>query len=246
VVEENELCETGLPKGHALVRSVTVDQSKYFLIQGPLSEIEEVIYSITNGKADEAYRLMDRVHFLKNQQSLHNCGIAFFSMAAHEYDSMVSVTRNTKCAEELLKIGKISLLNIALKTVLDYGSGTSVSSLAIVSNEYEVIAYDRSPEMCEIAKIRFPSVVNSLSECKNGNFQLVIACYVMHFGLNDAEAIELSRIVPPGGVIAANFHKTLNVEEVCEVLKKVGFSMIDCRENDCVDFGPIMIFRRNE
>lgn len=223
---------------------VVVEGQGYLVVRGSKVEIEPIVASIATNSAFSICCLMDRVYFLKDLNDLESVGIAFFEAIALEYETLISGARNVKCAHKLLRLATEAQNMQMPQRVLDFGCGTGLSTKALEELVSYVVGYDGSAAMRGLTKGAGSVVVDSLSQCPPGSIDMVVACYVMHFGIHESDANELFRITPPGGIIAANFHKGIALEAVTSRLERVGFSLGETFHGSSSEFGPIALFHR--
>jgi ubiquinone/menaquinone biosynthesis C-methylase UbiE len=207
--------------------------------------MESVLASMVEESSYSVCRLMDRVYFIKDSDDLESVGIAFFEAIALEYETLVSGTRNVNCARKLINFAVEAQKPRVPQRVLDFGCGTGLSTKALEEVVPRVVGYDGSAAMRELTKATGSIVIDSLDQCSSGSIDLVVACYVMHFGIHESDANELSRILQPQGAIVANFHKKIALDSVTNRLERVGFSIGESIHPSFSEFGPIVLFHRS-
>lgn len=224
---------------------VNVDGKAYLVGRGHEEDVGDIVATITETSAGAVCRLMDRVFLVHGPEGIGAAGIAFFEVAAEEYEALISLERNAACATHLLD----SVLEVVGRDqtvrVLDFGCGTGISSLAMQKTGVDVVAYDCCAAMRERARRSVLKVVDALSDCESRSIDVVVACYVMHFGIRRSDAVDLSRVVAVGGVIAANFHKGLGASATTTLLQGSGFAVIDPASDASDKFGLIVLFKRS-
>ncbi len=246
VGRESTLCSLAIDQQSLRVERVMVEGQGYLVIRGSLAEINPIVTFIVANWSGSVCCLMDRVFFLYDSDGLGAVGIAFFETVAREYETLVSERRNARCAQQLLSLAaNIRGLSV-LQRVLDFGCGTGLSTKALKEMFASVVGYDGSAAMRELARGAGSVVVDSMDQCPSASIDIVVACYVMHFGIHESDANELYRILTPGGIIAANFHKRIALATVTKRLEQAGFSLSQVIDNSACEFGPIVLFHRNQ
>jgi len=222
---------------------VNVEGNCYLVARGGAIEICDIVSKINGINPGTVCRLMDRVFFVQEQGSLWASGYAFFEIAAPEYETMISMERNSACAAHLLRSALVAYGGDQSTRVLDFGCGTGVSSTVMQAAGVDVVSYDCCSAMRDHARRFGLRVVNAISDCESGSIDVVVACYVMHYGIRESDAVELARVLSVGGLLAANFHKGLGIIEATNLLRCEGFSVLEDKVDSFDKYGQTVVFR---
>jgi SAM-dependent methyltransferase len=149
----------------------------------------------------------------------------YFDYIANQYDSIIDTSWNIACYD--------FLYNEAMSerrrpnSVLDFGSGTG---LIVETNFYETLrsvrGFDQCTAMRALSRRRGLNTVCSLESIKARSLDLIISCFVFHYGLSDAVFDSLVLFLDFGGVLVANVHKDIGLNSYikrCELLVGKGF-----------------------
>jgi hypothetical protein len=155
-------------------------------------------------------RLVDRFLLPENPGPIISA--ALFDVVASHYDHLTHQAVNTQVAESLLRAvcdgcaGK--------QTVLDFGCGTGVARLSAVrlateGIDIELVGTDISQAMLQLAAKRGEKVIPlpQWRALPAGGFDGVIAVFVLHYGVPDADLASLASQLKNDGRFAANFFK---------------------------------------
>lgn len=224
---------------------LTVEDTIYIVARGDRDDILECRRRIESKAPGSFYCLLDRVFLYRDSGALWAAGQAFFEVAAEEYDTLISADRNQACAEYLLRTAVLIRDGSIPGKVLDFGCGTGLSALRLRAAGVDVVGYDCNASMREHARQAGLNVVNTMLECASDSIDIVVACYVMHFGVRESDALELYRVVPVGGVVLGNFHKGMGIASATAILGGAGFSVATVAARPADGFGPIILFRRD-
>lgn len=234
------------------IQMVIVDEHVYCVARGAATSIALLIDGLHPAPPFGARRLMDRVVLVETPEGFWAAGSAFFQVTAAEYELFISPERNEACAKALVQSSTEAFESLCGTSkpketlrALDFGCGTGVSSRILRGEGMKVTSYDCCPAMREQACRSGYSVISELSACETGTIDTAIACYVLHFGVRITDASELFRIIVPGGIFAANFHKGLELGAASTLMKSSGFTLVEEMSKVFSDFGPILLFRRD-
>lgn len=144
----------------------------------------------------------------------------FFDMMADSYDLQIEPHRNLSCYEELFERAQ-SLVSVT-ENVCDFGCGpATVLSTSIRKKTKCLVGIDSCPGMIRLCGQRGLEVYEpnqTASLC--GQFDVVICCYVLHFGIPESLLDILLGLLSDGGVLVANFHKNIGAGAVVSYLEK--------------------------
>ena len=167
-------------------------------------------------------RYMDRFYFCIASEcdSERRLVVAqLFSGIAGEYENCVDVSRNRENAKNLLDV--IGARTVGRGSVLDFGCGIGLAKIVGDRLGVELVGYEPSWEMRTRA-IRLGMTVWGRRELELGELRAAMAGYVLHFPgvLSDLRAVWDA--LRPGGLLAANFHKSLGCDDVIAALSGWG------------------------
>lgn len=152
---------------------------------------------------------------------------------AFQYDDFVDKNRNLSNIDTLLQLVCDYYVDTTAITVLDFGCGTGLSKQ--VANKYplNIIGYDRSSTMEEIARNNGMTVITSADiKRKTFCFDAIIASYVMHLLADYNAFIDALDCLKCGGIVACNFHKNYGYIElrdfmVAKFKNSIEFKLVD-------------------
>jgi SAM-dependent methyltransferase len=167
---------------------------------------------------------------------------SLFSTIAGSYDSIVTPRLNLDCYDYLYFTAKNRMRRNPTR-VLDFGCGTGLITQTQIASEVPILkGFDFSKGMVALAQEKGLDVLDASLEHISlaGPFDLVLASYVFHYGLNEDDWSALLKCVASDGLILGNFHKGIGLAEAFHILKRIRF---DCAY-EVIDsyFGPIIVF----
>lgn len=150
----------------------------------------------------------------------------FFDLVAPEYEAIIDPSINQWVYRHLFAHIQDKLANKAnsLK-ILDYGIGTGLVLDAVTFDKFPVELYgaDLSQRMLDICRRRKGSErIKQIANCTYSKvpflanfFDAVVACFVVHYFIDEAPFREMWRVLRPGGILAFNLHKPEPNYEQC-------------------------------
>jgi predicted TPR repeat methyltransferase len=154
-------------------------------------------------------------------EALHSYLVkALFSAIAFTYDDLITAEKNCNCYEHLYEAAKHKKQTLRSR-ILDFGCGTGTIMLTRLFAEVDQLTgFDSCAEMVAQAEAKGLTVIPPPAENLAGQrFDIILAAYVMHFGVPTADLFRLLRMLEVGGVFAANFHKGIHLHSSLESLK---------------------------
>ena len=145
----------------------------------------------------------------------------FFDFIANDYDNIVDKNSNLNNTERLIKLVTNNMNSAKEPLILDFGSGTGVSSLVRhrLKEEgifFRLISYDSSEEMSKISKRMGLDTLsyNALANLPDNSIDGIFSSFTFHY-LTDLSIIELLwQKLKPNGILAANFHKNIGLDNL--------------------------------
>lgn len=181
-----------------------------------------------------------------NPESCQAVVDAFFCWLSEDYDSTIDVDRNVRNIRYLMSL----CLKFGLRSpnrVLDFGCGTGISTVALDSlPEVQLVGFDSCSRMVDIAEARGLSVLDlqdlmALGPCY---FDAIFSSYTMHL-LFEREGLALAwDSMRTGGVLAANFHKSVGLGVVSEFLHGLGAQLVFADDGPG-EHGVYRVFRKS-
>ena len=194
-------------------------------------------------------RILDR--FYLPDAGDPNAAAALFDAIADSYETIVNREQNLRLNEVLLGSCLEALGPDRPLTVLDFGCGPGFSVQALrnlgasAGNAY-LVGTDASPammsraEMNDLRTMPLEIVLSGSIRC-----DAVIACFVLHLGIDLSEISAVCRTLRPGGVFVGNYFRgeAWQLGRLRGTLERLGGS---CDWSEAAPAtGPIIRFRRN-
>ncbi len=141
--------------------------------------------------------------------------LLFTELAGETYSTGIDMHRNVQCYETLYE-GARKLTSQDFVKALDFGCGPgTILASKFYHQIEELVAYDIVQENREHSSslgmnVLQPTEIENLNDCL---FDLIVCSYVLHY--QSVEPKILNNLIDnlnPGGVFAANFHKSLGLE----------------------------------
>jgi len=170
----------------------------------------------------------------------------FFSYLANDYDEHTHGEQNVRCYDFLLDFAR-DLHLVDSPRVLDYGCGTgTVLSSRITETAASIIGFDISDKIEQIAAARGLMVWNeeALLQCPNEHFDLIVAAYVLHYGISENRVVHLLDCLAPGGIFVANHHKGYGIQHTKTVVSGLTASDFDISWRES-SFGACLAIRKH-
>lgn len=161
---------------------------------------------------------------------------ALLDEIADQYNDLIDVTRNVSNIEALLRLVGEHYFDVSDLTVLDFGCGTGLSLPIAEKHSCNILGFDRSLAMAEIAsKNGMAMITSSDLEHEIYKFDVIIASYVMHL-LSDYDMfIGALNCLKSGGIVVCNFHKNHGYEELSNLLNSEFHNSIEFINIDFCD-----------
>lgn len=227
-----------------LLKHVFVGPRRYRVFRGSAEEIALVLAQLQNQGVEPILCLMDRVFLVSDSDGIWAVSNAFFEVAAQQYEAMITGDRNAACAKYLLSVAEGLGMGKGIGAVLDFGCGTGLSTNALRHTGRKLIGFDSSESMREQARAAGVDVRNAMAEIEDSSLTGAIACYVFHFGVRQTDVQELSRTTCDEGLIVANFHKKMGLNQAEKLFSLANFDVIEVDDHGAAGFGPVRAFRR--
>jgi SAM-dependent methyltransferase len=145
---------------------------------------------------------------------------SLFSFIEKSYESYVDHARNVGCYEMLFDLASSRAAN-APRDILDFGCGTGlIMSTRVPRVVGRLVGYDFSEPMRRNAESRGMSVIESLDKEVGEQFDVILASFVLHLGIDSTTLVKLINLLRRGGVFVANFHKEMFLEETIEEIRR--------------------------
>ena len=168
-------------------------------------------------------RLLDRFYVPEDLDEVLT-GV-LFRVAAGLYEDAADIQVNRKTVCALLR--EVVRPATPAPLVLDFGCGTGVaaSGLLQLRRQAELIGTDLSPAMLARAAAKGETVL-SIADWRRRPPRVAgaIACFVLHYGVSDADLVAIADSLLPGGTFAANYFKATarQVERLTLLLGSAG------------------------
>lgn len=146
---------------------------------------------------------------------------ALFSLVASRYESILVSGRNYSCYKHLYSLA-INCLQCRPNRVLDFGCGTGIIMCTQVAEDALVLkGFDISENMASLARKKGMDVLSGqfLVIADEGPFDIILASYVLHYGLNDGEWEVLLASLTDHGALLGNFHKEIGLNQALSKLQ---------------------------
>jgi len=149
---------------------------------------------------------------------------SFFQGVAAEYDSLIDRERNTENIRTLIE----RVRPAAGGPVLDYGNGTGLSAAIAAEFGVELVGFDVCPGMRALAAAHSATVIDEarLHALAPGSFGGAFASYVLHLQPAPPQLSEVFRVLGPGALFAANFHKGAGLADFHAYARATGFEIV--------------------
>lgn len=145
---------------------------------------------------------------------------SLFSYIESSYESYVNPARNIACYETLFDLASNRRAGTSLN-VLDFGCGTGmIQSTTVPRSARSVVGYDFSEPMRRGAEKHGLLVIDSLDEPAIHQFDVILAAFVFHLGIDGITVAKLVGLLRPGGVLAVNFHKDMFLADTVEEIRR--------------------------
>jgi len=168
----------------------------------------------------------------------------FFDLIASEYDGIVHKDWNISCYEYLFH--RIYDSKINSPDILDFGCGTGIISFSnFFDGTPSIVGFDFCEKMLSLARnhgLRTLSASEFDAQVEK-SFDLVISCYVFHYGISPDIFFKLVHLLRSGGKLAANLHKDIKISNYIEFCKML--NLHEFKYNlDHSPFGTVLIIER--
>jgi len=168
----------------------------------------------------------------------------FFQLIAERYEEFSAVEVNRRTAEILLRAAVNTTLGDGPLKVLDFGCGTgcaidALKALCRDGPNVDLVGTDLSESMLAIARGR-GEVVVPLTEWRAmpaGSFCAAISCFVLHYGVPEADLIRIAHQLLPGGVFSANLFKG-DEDQLARLSRILGMGGLDLVSNEQLSITP--------
>jgi predicted TPR repeat methyltransferase len=168
-------------------------------------------------------RLLDRFYVPEDLDEVITSVLFQLVAGLYEDAADMQVNRTTACAllREVVRPAN------PVPLVLDFGCGTGVaaSGLLQLGRQAELIGTDLSPAMLARAAAKGETVL-SIADWRRRPPRVAgaIACFVLHYGVSDADLVAIADSLLPGGTFAANYFKATarQVERLSLLLGSAG------------------------
>lgn len=152
---------------------------------------------------------------------------SFFDYIAPKYDSLINKELNISLIEKYLKVINETFPEKLNKNVLDLGSGSGISFSVKNLNPYfskmTLYGYETSPKMEKLSKQAGLKMLNQNALKKNPDyfFDAIFGSYSFHFFQNNSIYQTIWDKLSFGGIILANFHKKIGLENALIFFRSV-------------------------
>ena len=201
--------------------------------------------------ADEVFAARcaeDRRHLAAIRRTRQKQAMEYFARHAENWDSLRAMLSPFKDVESLLQE---TLSSGPVGRLLDIGTGTGKSAMALARQADHIVGLDRSPEMLRLARAELQDLPHSKWELVQGDFlalpfeaesfDTILLHQVLHYASDPAMPIaEAARVCRPGGRVvvvdlAAHEHEELRERHAHERLGFADEQMLDwLTQNDLV------------
>jgi predicted TPR repeat methyltransferase len=146
----------------------------------------------------------------------------FFAWIADRYDRVVDVARNQENIGALLRMVVAGTPTVQ-GPIVDFGCGSGLSASVAQASGISIVGVDRSEAMTALALRRGLPTASfaAFSEAKE-HFRGAISSYVLHFRPPESDLAVLWDSVRPGGLLAANIHKSRGLTWAVESFQRLG------------------------
>lgn len=191
----------------------------------------------------EAERLLDRhwiVHMTGDTEGRRTAERCFFDGIADRYELEVDPQRNRDNVRALMQLAGVR----PGRRVLDFGCGPGLSIRE--ADQVDLVGCDVSPAMREQAAAHgLPTVGPENLRSLEGSFDAMVASYVLHLAVPQADLLAAMRCVRVGGKVAANFHKARGLVEVAVAVSIADvYSAVEVESIDHPLHGSIRVWER--
>ena len=145
---------------------------------------------------------------------------SLFSYIEKSYESYVDPARNIACYEMLFQLASNVTASGSID-LLDFGCGTGlIQATKIPRVAHTLVGYDFSEPMRRNAEKHGLSVIESLEGNASLKYDVILASFVLHLGIDGPTMAQLISLLRDGGVFVANFHKDMFLHETVEMLRR--------------------------
>ena len=167
----------------------------------------------TQGDVATHKRLMDRIYVPYHLDAEITASI--FDLLATKYDEFVDREVNIRVASILLSE---VLDGNRTGAVLDFGcgSGHAYTALSRLNEDgWSILGTDISNKMLRIAEAKGENVI-TINQWRDAEvyFDAAIACFVLHYGVDERDLRTIAKQLKNGGRFAANYFKAEKDEEL--------------------------------
>ena len=146
----------------------------------------------------------------------------YFDVVSLTYGELTQYGLNAACYERLLSEAR--QLKPRFERCLDFGCGPgTILGSTVLATVPEVVGWDFSARMRRLARTHGLPVLRDV-EFQEGpaRFDVVLAAYVFHYGTVSSRMLRrIGEHLRIGGVLAANFHKNIGLEQFMSTLSRV-------------------------